>query len=235
MALADVFCGHVKLTGSRSTAACTLATAGVAIGDKIEVLCIVDNATGQTVTGVTDDAGNTYHSGGVSSSVKGSLELWYSDCDHTCTTSTVVTVTWAAANAADHKVTVCKITGSPASGAPPQTNNNGSASFVSTWSSGAVTTTDPAAIVRGCAIANSSSATSNTPNANYPETYDEGIGRTGVVVARVTSATGSYTPIGTWVGATTTYDAISWTWNTGGGGGGSSFPIGSLTQLGSGL
>ncbi len=199
----------------------------IAIGDKLVVIAAVQNAASLAISSILfRDSGNatigTLSSGGAQhNSNKGSIEVWYWDVTSNIADISTYNVqgNWsgAASNNA-HILLLHKITGSPASGAPPQTNSNGTSSGATAWNGGAVTPTNTGVIAFACGLNNST--TSQTPTAsgftildNFTSTGAPPAGRN---IENIYSLPGSTSPIttaGTWISNSTGWDAIAWTWN----------------------
>jgi hypothetical protein len=160
-----------------------------------------------TVTGVTDNgAGLTWVSLAEPADGSNAMALFEADAPPGLASGTTITATFSAANTLSPQICAASFTGVTTG----STTDGGAVTATGsglTWSPGPITTTFADSVIDAVAKGGAGADNTSTPDLNYNELYDFGFG-TGdfiTMIYRIVSATGTYTPGGTWSGSVPSY------------------------------
>jgi hypothetical protein len=195
---------QVQLTTSQAAAAGSKIF--VAVGHfRNAVTGVSDNGPGLTWSQVSEVANGSNY-----------ISLYMADAPSGMASGTVITVTFAAANTLSPQICAASwtgvVTGTTTDGGAKTGTGSGTG-----WSTAGITTTNADALVVCAGKGGAGADNTDTPLTNYLELYDFGFG-TGdfiTLMYRIVSATGTYTPGGTWAGssswaaASAAYDAAA--------------------------
>lgn len=192
--------GHNSRSGSFNSVTLTIGATGAAVGTKVVVIAANANAPSLTVT-FTDSKGNTWNTDVTQSPSTPSIAIGSSDITNALVTNDTITSTWSATANNDYLIAAMSITGL-ATGLGTGTPGTGTGS-VAHWTSAAMTTTNANEIIIG-ASCRAASTTMSSADSGYTKLHDFNDGtRTVGDVYQIVSATGTYTPGGTWSSAGT--------------------------------